>query len=407
MFLIAILLPAHLAFNFIKRHSVIRLCTRDNATRIASTTFKAMPKPCSSVADFLSRITVLSSVRAGRRSVMKIKSLSNLNFLRSVRKAALKIWNRQRCVEKIAKSILGNELPIFVVVTPAIVHLAAACLNTIPKSFNTFVILNGVDASDEAWLHEVHPRLHYIRLRTSLTSSRHNLIPHGEIIDCVAAASMREFCLMDADNFVLDADLLKDIRLAVSDEFAVGPYIKGYDRYNNVIPETFLIVINGEIFSELRSRIGLTAEVSKGPGRGTLGKALRQAGFAENEFPEIANDFWDTLQMFWCISQHHGFHFRHIVDGDCRAVHIGGTSYLYKIGGDVTRWNYLALSVHYLNLRLLELKGMGRFQERFRHLKTHYGTAELLLKKYPEFIDSKRFHDVEKAMNTCFDMFDR
>ena len=122
-------------------------------------------------------------------------------------------------------------------------------------------------------------------------------------------------------------------------------------------------------------------------------------------FPETANDYWDTLQMYWCVAQHRGYHYRHIDGGEAKTVHIGGTSYLFDVGDNLDQWDYLPLSVHYLNLRLLELSGMARFSERFRSIREHYQMAEKLLDMHPAFADSKRYKDVERVVGVCMDCF--
>lgn len=294
-----------------------------------------------------------------------------------------------------------NNLPIFIVVTPAVVHLAERSAAGLPPEHCPTFILNGVNGDDTIWLKSQHPRAQYIQLKTSISGKNANLVSHGEVIDLIGKNTKSDFCLMDADNFILDHSILDEINLLTENEFAAGPFIKNYDEFGRVIPETFLVTINGKLFQSLRTQHNLTAEVTRVPHKNTE-TLLRIAGFPNGTFPEKANDFWDTLQMYWCISQHLGKSFRATPGENTKTIHIGGTSYLNKIGGDEKRWNYLPLAVHYLNLRLLELPEMARFKDRFSDLTTHYGDAKRLLLKNPEFKQSIRFETVNRVIESCF-----
>ena len=200
-----------------------------------------------------------------------LKRISRFSAVRAAREQLLSFWNSSHA-SRIRARAVDHSLPVFVVVTPAIVHLAAASVATLPTGVRPFLLLNGVDGDDELWLRNIHPGAHYIRLRTSLSGRSANLIPHGEIIDIIGRGCSGQFCLMDADNFILDETLIDDVALQSDKEFAAGPFLKGTDRFTKAIPETFMIVINGELFSKLRAELGMTAEVSKQP----KGKAARR-----------------------------------------------------------------------------------------------------------------------------------
>jgi hypothetical protein len=320
----------------------------------------------------------------------------------TIRRLALRTFNSAYfAIQMRPRLIKTANTPVFIVVTPNIVHLASRSALTLPKGIEPFFILNGVDEVDFSWLKKAHPIAHYITLKTSITGRHHNLVSHGEVIDLIARNCEKEFCLMDADNFLIDPDLFFEMQNLTSKEFASGPFIKDHDKNGNIIPETFLVTINSQHFRQLRGQIGLSAVVTKCP-KPSVSSILAQAGFTNGEYPEQQNDFWDTLQIYWCISHHHGFRFRQIENEPEKSIHIGGTSYLTQIGDDISRWNFLPLAVHYLNLRLMELPEMHPFAKRFQHLRNRYESASNLLSMYPDFKKTKRFRDVNLVVESNF-----
>jgi hypothetical protein len=324
------------------------------------------------------------------------------DFAKKLRTIVLKTLNSLQFQHQAKASFRTKQNPpIFIVVTQSIVHLADKSASTLPNDLIPTFILNGINKEDTFWLRQRHPKAYYIRLQTSISGRNHNLVSHGEVIDLIARASTKDFCLMDADNFILDHSVLGEMNTLKEHELASGPFMKSHDKNGAIIPETFLISINSQLIKKLKATYGVSAEVTRNPDPKAK-RILREAGFPDGTFPEPTNDFWDTLQVYWCIAQHQGYTFR-LVDGNTtKSVHVGGTSYLSQLSNDVTRWDYLPLAVHYLNLCLMELPEMKRFEQRFDHLKRFYKSPENLVKEHPTFMKSKRFEDVNRVINTCF-----
>lgn len=60
--------------------------------------------------------------------------------------------------------------------------------------------------------------------------------------------------------------------------------------------------------------------------------------------------------------------------------------------------DFWPLTVQYFNLQLLEFQAIGRFRPRFSKLFSSYPTASDLLRKYPEYIGSKRYLEVQRVV---------
>jgi hypothetical protein len=114
-------------------------------------------------------------------------------------------------------------------------------------------------------------------------------------------------------------------------------------------------------------------------------KILSDAGYPAGRVLETYKDYFDTLQQYWVVATHQGMKYRRVPGEGDTVHHIGGTSYLYKSFEKLDHWDYWPLAVHYFNLRILEFAGAAPFRTRFANLIDFHGSAESLLRRFPDF----------------------
>jgi hypothetical protein len=304
-------------------------------------------------------------------------------FLAKLRLAALSLLNTRICHRE-CRALPAGRTPSYIVVTPHLIHLAPLASRNCSSGLQPVFVANGIDAEDLKWLRTLCPEVPVILLLTTLRHNSHSLIEHGVVINYLAEASQRDFCIQDADCFVSDRAFWDCVTIDPATEYASGPFFAKGEEDHVGFPQTFLLCLNRMLMHEYRHAYRITAEtVAEPPARAR--HLLRAAGYHEGKYLEAFKGYHDTLQLFWIAAQHHGFYFR-LLPGERQIVHhIGGTSYLYRTFDDLAHWDYWPLNVHYFNLRIMEFPGCARFRDRFQRLIDHHRTADRLLAAFPDF----------------------
>jgi hypothetical protein len=304
----------------------------------------------------------------------------------------------ERAAMKVCGGLPRDRIPSFIVVTPELVHLAPLAARNNGARVQPVFVANGATADDVAWLRAMAPSVPVIRLWTSVRRKAGSLLHHGDVIEYVARASSRPFCIQDADCFVTDSAFWETLALDVEREYAVGPFSRKPEAGRPEFPETFLLMLNAPLMERLRRESGITAvAAAKLPPRAR--NALAAAGYPAGKYLETRKQYFDTLQQFWVAAMHDGFGFR-LVEGDGESVHhVGGTSYLHRTFDDLAHWDFWPLNVHYFHLRLLELPACSAFRPRFQSLFEFHGSSRSLLGKYPEYASGRRRAESDRIID--------
>jgi hypothetical protein len=291
-----------------------------------------------------------------------------------------------------------GRVPCYIIVTPHLAHLAPLAAQNHGAGIQPVFVANGIDKTDRDWLRTISPDVPIITLKTSFRGNSKSLLEHGIVINCMTATDDSEFCIQDADCFIFDSAFWRGLTLNLETHYAAGPFLREAGAGKPEFPETFLLMLNASLLREYRQRYGITAETAAVPRNRARG-ILAEAGYPEGTFIDSFKNYYDTLQQFWIVASHEGFHYK-VVPGDGETVfHLGGTSYLHADFSDLEHWDYWALNVQYFHLRLLEMPACHRFRERFRGLIDFHGRTDWLLSRYPEFAPGWRRHLSDKIID--------
>lgn len=316
-------------------------------------------------------------------------------FASQARRRILRKANERTC--RAEDQSWTGQMPSFIVVTPHLTHLAPLATRNAPDGVQPVFVANGITHADEDWLSQHAPGVPILRFRTSLTGNEDSMLEHGEVIDALAAATGRPFCIQDADCFVTDAAFWETVALNAETEYAAGPFVRRYAESDQTFPETFFLCLNGQVLQDYQTRLGLSAVCAERPG-GRTADALAEAGYPEGQVLEPQKPYYDTLQQFWVLAEHDGLRFRTLAGENEAVHHIGGTSYLHRSFEDLAHWDFWPLNVHYVHLRLLEQPACAPFQSRFSALFATHGSAAALLESYPDYASGWRRSHVEEMM---------
>ena len=123
------------------------------------------------------------------------------NFKNTIRKLVLKSEN-VGLLKRFMKNHLPKKLvPIFLCVTPNLVHIAPLAVRLRSDSFQPIFIANGLTKSDLAWLSGMAKDAPIVPLRTSLTNNPSSLLSHGTIIEYLIELDLERFCKFK-DDFI-------------------------------------------------------------------------------------------------------------------------------------------------------------------------------------------------------------
>ncbi len=297
--------------------------------------------------------------------------------------------------------IAADAIPIVFIFTPEISHLAPYCVPVLDSRFTPVLVMNSVPASDIDWIRSIHPNLRLVELKHSLSRNSKSLLAHGDVLNDLFAIVPGNFIIQDPDCFVTDQSFWDQVQLTDQD-FAAGAFWEQAKDPDHVLPHTFFLMFNVNIYRAVASKYQINAGVFR-----TLppsaAQTARQMGYEVGQFPHKFKDYFDTLQAYWVLSLAEGWQFRELSGQQERVFHIGGTSYLHKTDIDLSHWDYWPLSVHYFNLRLLEQDLGQRFRQRYGRLFEMYGSADGLLAANPEFSGGWRRAEIDGILDCVID----
>jgi hypothetical protein len=325
------------------------------------------------------------STHSGISAALKIK----------VRTVALQWSNVWRLSRFIRQNCRESQTPVFIILTPALVHMAPLAVAVRSPDFQPIFLLNGVSKADQDWLIALVGDVPRIELKVSLTGNELSLVEHGTVIEYLFSASPRSFCIQDADCFVTDKEFFGKVALNEAEQCASGPFTKTLEKIK--VPDSFLLFLNAPLFRRWRRQYGMIARSTrKAPKK--LKNLMAKAGFDAGVYPEQKKGYFDTLQLYWILAQQLGVRFNEIPGAGMKVFHIGGTSYLQRETTELAHWDYWPMNVHYFNLRLLSLPKCARFRERFSLLTRLHGDSNSLLAKSPEYHRGWRHAEVERIL---------
>ncbi len=317
--------------------------------------------------------------------------------IKTTRTAILSRVNRHRLRRELAVVPTGT-IPIVFIFTPEIAHLAPYCLPTVNSSFTPVLVMNAVPPADVEWIRSLHPDKPIVELKHSLSRNSKSLLPHGDVLNDLFATMSNHFIIQDPDCFVTDDGFWDNVRIE-DQEFAAGAFWEQTQDPAHALPHTFFLMLNVDAYQSITSKYRIDSSVIRTLPHEAARKA-KEMGYAAGNYPHKFKDYFDTLQAYWILSLSEGLRFREIPGQQQSVFHVGGTSYLHTTDIDLSHWDYWPLSVHYFNLRILELDDGRRFRERFQLLFDLYGSSAGLLNQNPEFRQGWRCAEIDRILSS-------
>ena len=313
------------------------------------------------------------------------------------RKRFLGFENRKR-LTKALPLISDRKTPVFIIVTPEISHFTPYCIQNYAADFQPVLLLNGMNASDTAWVREAVGEVLVISLKNSFRRQSRSLVPHVDAINDLFSVMERDFCIQDPDCFVTDPDFWHQVSVE-ENQFASGPFWEPCHVTEIDIPQTFFLMLNSRRFRLASKRYGIDSRVYRSLPK-VAADAVAAIGYKDGVYPRSDKDYFDTLQAYWGVSYAEGLKFKQVAGVKHQVFHIGGTSYLMQDNIDLTYGEFWPLSVHYFNLRLLERGELARFRGRYENLFQLHGSADQLLLKWPGFRDCWRSKEIDTIVES-------
>lgn len=292
------------------------------------------------------------------------------------------------------KSFISNsqKLPVFVIASPPDMHLAPMAVWKTPPEIQPVIMANGVAPQDVQWIkNQVSPEIPVVSLKASLTTNYRSFLSHAEVVRLASHCVTGDFVIQDADCFVLEPSWWQKLRIENSSlQYAAGPFAKPFNHIDAMMPDTFLVMLNGNAYRHREAR-GISPDIVSSPSP-ALAAMLKAKGLPKDYIPDDVKTYYDTLQQHWTAAVLDGQNLMVLPGADDVVMHVGGSSYLNgSPRHELSHWDYWPLNTPYFHLRVLEYDRYSSLRSRFTSLYKLYGSADAILEAYPEFKQSRRY----------------
>jgi hypothetical protein len=323
------------------------------------------------------------------------------SILGKIRGSYLKTINTLR-VRSSLRTNITKTAPIFVIVSPRDFHLTPCFTAGLVDQFCVYLVANGLSPAMLSWLNSHLNGQVVIHLAASISGNAETFLQHAEVVDLIASNFTGNFFICDADCLVTDYSWLLKHSSLEEGSFALGPFGKDTIIPNVRMPDTFLVLLNSEVYSKVTKEYGIDASICS-----NLNNAVRKeiiSRFGQDVFvPEPGKSYVDTLQHFWMAALASGLKFTEITGAGRNAFHVGGSSYLlHGAVHDLTYWDCWPANTIYINLKFIECLNDSFIMGFHRHLFDKYGDSESFLESVPQLRSSWRFSESCEMINFLF-----
>ena len=217
-----------------------------------------------------------------------------------------------------------EEGTFFVIAVPRSLSLLEPCLKLVRERLPLALVVNGMEAAEEAALGRAFPEVQRFRLST---------VPgtwwdHGAVLDLLSDGAERPFGLLDHDCYVMDPTVFGRLELGQRDLLA-APDVEGFFRLNEAsglrFPRTHFLYLNAPLVRAVRRRHGISCRKATKTPPG-LRAPLAALGLGDHNFPPHPMPFWDTLQLVMAAGLADGYAWRWVPVEDGALVHFGAAT---------------------------------------------------------------------------------
>lgn len=296
----------------------------------------------------------------------------------------------------------SETFSIYVIASPADMHLAPWFFRRFEGQKNFHIIANGLTPEAVAWMQCKMPMCSISALSASLTGNQESFLAHGDVIDLIAEYCDGDFFICDADCLITDGAFLQKPYALPNDAYAMGPFRKDTLVPGLSMPETFLVMLNAKRYRAICNQFGITARITN-----ALTPAVQTALFKKHGLkvsqPEPGKNYVDTLQQFWMAANASELGFAELPGAGEKFFHVGGSSYLLKnLKIDLAHWDYWPANTIYFHLKFLELANDPFLSSRLQSLTAEYGTSADFLATYAGLRNSWRFDETLRMISFLF-----
>lgn len=291
-------------------------------------------------------------------------------------------------------------MPVFIIASRPDYHLAPLAIERNHPKIQSIVVANGVSGPQLTWLRRECGSTPVIPLKASFRSESRNFLSHAEVISIVNGVCNADYCVQDADCFVLDTSWWDYLLEEHENVYASGPFGKPFNDLPWQFPDTFLVRINRQNYINVCQKYRVGPAIASQPSP-EVRVELDKFGIQENWFPDYKKQYFDTLQLFWTAAALFKLDFHLLPGADEQVFHVGGSSYLTTAEiEDPSHWDYWAVNTVYFHLNILELTRFDEIRKDFEVLFRRFGSSEKVLSQYPEYPNSKRYETCIKLLRS-------
>jgi hypothetical protein len=308
----------------------------------------------------------------------------------------------------------------YTTVVPKTLDLLEYCLRFLPRDVNVFLVLNGLEPWEQAYIERTHPDFSCFALETDGKP-----VLYDRVLDMLMEGNETDFGILDQDCFVIDPSFFRAVRLGVND-FAAAPFVSPNEAAGIEFPRTYFLFFNTQVIKAIREKHRLSFKMCWTlPER--LEDALEEIHLGYDNFPHRSLNYFDNFQLIWAMALHDGVPFRRVRTTRrlgrlfkrlrYRIIHVGaGTYYLtedYRDGmeRDLRVYNELsqldrerlhaAAFSQYAHMRLLENSTSEELRESYLPFFSVYGSSDGLLQRFGSLISLRKKEQMDLVVRAA------
>jgi hypothetical protein len=304
---------------------------------------------------------------------------------------------------------LGNHF--YVIVVPKTLDMLEVCLAFLPDTVPVFLVLNGLEPWEQAFVETQYPDIPKFTLET-----RRGSILFDRVLDMFVECNDSNFGILDQDCFVLNRRYFSRLQLG-KDYFAVSPFVTHNAAANITFPRTYFLFLNLAEIRRLRDKYRISFKRCWTL-PANVEEPLKSLGLGHDNYPHESLGYFDTFQLIWAMALYEGLTYgrgpsaRRFLGWQGRnMVHVGaGSDYLTDTFRDsmtsqLAHYDGLpqlekqkfnaAVFAYYAHLLLLENSGFYELKERYMPFFVPFGTSQEFLNTFRSRVSAGRVKEMD------------
>lgn len=259
----------------------------------------------------------------------------------------------------------------YIIVLPGTLHFLMPCLELLPANLSVFLILNGTQEWENAYLKQKFSN----RPSFKLATLPHSSLAHGRVLNLLLENNHQNFGILDHDLYIFSAHVFDQLALNYN-QYALGAFELSNKKAGISFPTTHFLYFNTRLVKKIMHKYRIDARQYKRilP---HLEEDLSKMNLGRHNYLKEYLNYFDTMNLIMAMAHHEGMAAGTLKSSVEEIYHIGGTSY----GSD-------SIYATYLNLKLLELPVNGGLKEKHSNLCANFKSSSDVLAKIPDSTSS-------------------